>query len=295
MANEFVIKNGFISNDDSMVSGRFTATTISATTYLNLPSFSGGSVSGDYLPLSGGTVTGETVFTNGLITNTISATTYLNLPVSNFTGGTVSGNTIFTSGLTANTISASSLTINGISITGDTFLTGATLSRGTLTLNNNNDSPVTTVGEFLQYFISATTPTGLVNSGDRWFNTNTGVELVWINDGNSTQWVQPFSVPGPAPDQGYYSTTGVTSSQTITWDRTYWGISGSTNVDITLPTAVNKDGYYLVIKDESGNSGTNRIRLTPASGTIDGNNYVDMNIDYMSLTLIARNGDWYII
>jgi hypothetical protein len=146
----------------------------------------------------------------------------------------------------------------------------------------------------LQYFVSATTPTEVVNSGDRWFNTNTGSELVYINDGNSSQWVEPFSIL-TTPDVGYYSTTGITISQTITWDRTYWGISGSTNVDITLPTAVNKDGYYLVIKDESGNSGTNRIRLTPASGTIDGNNYVDMNIDYMSLTLIARNGDWYII
>lgn len=37
MANEFVIKNGFISNDDSIVKGGFTATTISATTYQNLP------------------------------------------------------------------------------------------------------------------------------------------------------------------------------------------------------------------------------------------------------------------
>lgn len=44
--------------------------------------FSGGSVSGEYLPLSGGTVTGSTSFTNGLTANTISATTYQNLPIS---------------------------------------------------------------------------------------------------------------------------------------------------------------------------------------------------------------------
>jgi hypothetical protein len=59
----------------------------------------GGSASGDYLPLSGGTVTGNTVFTLGLSANTISATTYQNLPPStdyyvtggtyNYTGGTV--------------------------------------------------------------------------------------------------------------------------------------------------------------------------------------------------------------
>ena len=61
-----------------------TATTISATTYLNLPSFTG-----DYLPLSGGTVSGATNFTNGLTANTLNVT----------------GNTLL-SGLTANTISA---------------------------------------------------------------------------------------------------------------------------------------------------------------------------------------------
>jgi hypothetical protein len=36
--NEFVIKNGYISKGDSIVEGGLTATTISATTYQNLPS-----------------------------------------------------------------------------------------------------------------------------------------------------------------------------------------------------------------------------------------------------------------
>jgi hypothetical protein len=57
------------------VNGSFGATSVSATTYLNLPSF------------TGGTVTGATIFTGGLTGNTISATTisatnYLNLPPS---------------------------------------------------------------------------------------------------------------------------------------------------------------------------------------------------------------------
>jgi hypothetical protein len=38
MPNEFVIKNGFISKGNSIVEGGFTATTISASTYSNLPS-----------------------------------------------------------------------------------------------------------------------------------------------------------------------------------------------------------------------------------------------------------------
>ena len=93
---------------------------------------SGGTLSGDYLPLSGGTVTGNTKFTLGLTATTISATTYLNLP--SFTGGT---------------------------------------------------------GSTLQYFISGSTPGGTIYDGDRWFNTTTGAELVYIDDGNSSQWVEP--------------------------------------------------------------------------------------------------------
>jgi hypothetical protein len=92
-----------------------------------------------------------------------------------------------------------------------------------------------------------------------------------------------------------YSTTGITSSQILTWDKTYWGVSGSTNVDLALPSTVGKDGYILIIKDEAGISGTYRIQLSPASGLIDGNSYVDMNINYMSLTLMVRDGNWYII
>lgn len=49
-------------------------------------------------------------------------TTFDYLPLS---GGTVSGNTIFTSGLTANT-----LNVNGVNITGDTYVTGGTYYTG---------------------------------------------------------------------------------------------------------------------------------------------------------------------
>lgn len=89
--------------------------------------------------------------------------------------------------------------------------------------------------------------------------------------------------------------TGITTSQTLTWDKDYWGVSGTSNVNLTLPTTTSKDGYKLIIKDEAGNCGTYRIRLTPASGLIDGNSYVDMNINYMSLTCMVRGGNWYLI
>jgi len=94
---------------------------------------------------------------------------------------------------------------------------------------------------------------------------------------------------------GYYETIGITTGQTLTWDKTYWGISGNSNVNLVLPSVVGKEGYYLIIKDEAGICGTYRIRLTPSLGTIDNNNYVDMNINYMSLTCMVRGGNWYLI
>jgi hypothetical protein len=158
---------------------------------LSTGSSSGGTVSGDYLPLSGGTVTGATNFTNGLSANTISATTYLNLPVTNFTGGTVSGTTNFTGGLSANTFSATTyfnlpvtnftggtvsgatnftngLTANTISattyqnlpVTADTFVTGFSLSNNTINLAQNRND------QFSAFSISLSAYTGTSVTGD---------------------------------------------------------------------------------------------------------------------------------
>jgi hypothetical protein len=294
--------------------GTFVINTVSGGTYLNLPSST----------FTGGTVTGSTNFTNGLTANTISAATYFNLPVSAVTNGTgISASTSDGSVTITNTAPDQTVTITGgtnmqivgtypnfgINFTGSTgtsgeylplsggTVTGATIFQSGLTANTISATTYLNLPSIggLEYFVTGATPTA-TQSGDRWFNTDTGVELVWIEDGDSNQWVQPFSVPGPlSPDVGYYAITGITTGQTLTWDKTYWGISGSSNVNLTLPTTTSKDGYYLIVKDEAGICGTYRIRITPASGLIDGNNYIDMNINYMSLTLMVRGGNWYLI
>ena len=90
---------------------------------------------------TGGTVSGETNFTNGLTANTISATTYQNLPTDVFvTGGTASGSTIVFRNNTGGTF-----TVTGISST-DTFVTGGTYSSGTATFTNNSGGTFSVTG-----------------------------------------------------------------------------------------------------------------------------------------------------
>ena len=82
---------------DVTVNGFFTGTTQTIT--------------GNYLPLSGGTVSGSTNFTNGLTANTISATTYQNLPLDvTVTGGTFSANTITFTNTTGGTFNVTGVT-----------------------------------------------------------------------------------------------------------------------------------------------------------------------------------------
>ena len=93
-----------------------------------------------------------------------------------------------------------------------------------------------------------------------------------------------------------YTTSGITtSSATLDINYTYYGVNYSGNVDLTLPDATGLDGKFLIIKDEGGNSGTYRIRLLSSLNLIDANSYVDMNTNFMSLTIIARNNNWWII
>ena len=186
-------KSGGTINGNLTVTGdttlqSLTASTISATTYQNLPAT-------PFLPLSGGTVTGDTIFTSGLTANTISATTYQNLPATPFlplSGGTVTGDTIFTGNLSANTISATTyqnlpatpfLPLSGGTVTGTTIFTGnlsantisaTTISGGTVVLNSTNlPSTPTVFSAFTDDYNRVTLSPG-GSPSLTYTNTNTG-------------------------------------------------------------------------------------------------------------------------
>lgn len=168
------------------VNGNLNATTISATTYLNLPPST----------FSGGTITGPTIFTGGLSATTFSATTYLGLPIdvyitggtfssgtatftnntggtfditgfgtgsgTAFTGGTVTGATNFTNGLTANTISATTYYGDGSNLTG--IISGGSFTGGTVTGATNFTSTISSGGTDLNsIFVEPTTVETLSN------------------------------------------------------------------------------------------------------------------------------------
>lgn len=93
-----------------------------------------------------------------------------------------------------------------------------------------------------------------------------------------------------------FKTSGITTSATTLVEGiTYYGVNFSGNVDLNLFNISSVDGINLHIKDEGGTAGVNRIRVQSATATIDGNPYVDINIPYMSLYLISRGGNWWII
>jgi len=246
--------------------------------------FSGGSVSGDYLPLSGGTVSGTTNFTNGLTANTISATTYLNLPISGLTegnninisgsngsytisvtgltqglsgdylplsGGTVSGATNFTGGLTANTFSAT--TYLNLPVTADTFITAFTYSNNVFTISRNQGLSSLTA--------TISTVTGFTVNGDLTItgNTNIGGGLT-ANTISATTYlnlpVPPFFNPGTA--------------STINWDVS--GVSNNYTATLTAATTTLnvsniRNGEYATIILTQNSSGSRATTLGTINGT----------------------------
>jgi hypothetical protein len=183
------------------------------------------------------------------------------------TAFTYNNNTFTLSESDGSSFSVNVNTMTGLTINGNLSVTGTT-SSGTISATTYQNLPTdirVTGGTF-----SAGTLT-LVN--------NTGGTFNVIGVGTSTE-----------------STTGIsTSAITLVTGYSYNGISYSGNVDVTLFSPSGIQGYKLTIKDEGGYASTYRIRITPSSGTIDGNAYVDMNINYMSLSFVARNNNWWII
>ena len=198
---------------------------------------SGITASGDFLPLSGGTVSGGTQFTVGLTANTISATTYQNLPSATFSGGTVTGPTNFTNGLTANTISATTYQ----NLPTDIRVTGATYSNNTFTYTNN------TGGTFSTLF---NTVTGLTVNGGLTITGNTSAQGLTATTISATTYQNlptDIRVTGGTYSAGTisftnntggtFNVTGLTTGSTSTVSGDFLPLSGGTVTGGTIFTS----------------------------------------------------------
>jgi hypothetical protein len=135
--------------------------------------------------------------------------------------------------------------------------------------------------------------------GDRWMASDTGIEYVYINDGNSQQWIQPTSTSSNSTPVSILGTIGVTgASYTASVVDYYIGVSYAGPVTVTLPVAP-ETGREIVVKDESGNAGNGVSRQitivgATASHKIDNQSSAIINLDNAALHFLYRNG-WRII
>jgi len=209
----FSLNNNTITLSQNRVD-QYSAFTISLSAYTGNTS-----VSGNYLPLSGGTVTGATNFTSGLTADTISATTYQNLPTdisttgatyfnnnftfTNNTGGTysvlfntVTGLTV-NGNLTADTISATTY----LNLPTDVSVTGGTYSNGNTTFRNNTGGTFTVTG-------SATYSSGILSGSSNWVSNGNGsvnlpaVQVALYNNSSYTEPVQVYTVSSGVTGSG---------------------------------------------------------------------------------------------
>ena len=186
--------------------------------------------------------------------------------------------------------------INPTTITGGTYNSAT----GTITFFDDNGGSFNVTGLVTGYTNTAVTAFTYNNSNSFTIFENDGSTYsASINVVTGLTINGDLNVTGTIFSTGstqFISTTGITiSAVTLSTGTTYNGINYAGNVDLTIPSPSGFTGLKIIVKDESGNAGTYRIRLTPSVGTIDGNSYVDMNINYMSLTLVARNNNWWII
>jgi hypothetical protein len=274
--------------------------------------FNSGGVSGNFLPLSGGTVSGGTEFTNGLTANTISASTYQNLPIDVFvTGGTYSnGNITFTNNtggtfnvsgfftgstdnyITGGTFNKNTETLTLTNVTGgtinisgftDIFVTGGTYSNGNITFTNNTGGTFSVSGLFTgstDVYVTG----GTYSNGTATFTNNTGgtFNVTGFVTGDTDTYITGFTYSSNTFN--ILDNSGTTLSATIN-EVTGFTINGNLTVNGN-ETYLLSDNLY--IKDNqiiinynptgttTGSSISSGVKIQDGNGIISGDTYFNI-------------------
>jgi hypothetical protein len=214
--------------------------------------------SGDYLPLSGGTVTGATNFTNGLSANTISATTYYNLPSQSGTGVSSISYTPINGILTLTKNDTTTLTAGTF-----TYLTGASYSNNTITLTNNIGGTSS---------VNFSSVTGLTVNGNLTATGNTSVQGFTASTISATT----LTIGGSSTFKG--GITGTTLSGT-TSRMVEASSTGEITANSTIITAyITSGGTSANLLENSSNWDVNGVYTgTTITGTYQGQKHYNEN------------------
>jgi len=161
------------------------------------------------------------------------------------------------------------------------FTGGVTLAAGsniTLTPVGNTITIASSGGgSGITYYYQSSAPTGAgITVGYRWMDSNSGIEYVYVNDGNSQQWVQPTNVgavgatgaQGVTGSQGIQGVIGATGSQGIQGVTGATGATGSQGIQgVTGATGATGSQGIQGVTGATGATGSQGIQgVTGATG-----------------------------
>jgi hypothetical protein len=157
--------------------------------------------------------------------------------------------------------------------------------------------PGGTAGVEINFFYQPTPPVVGMSLGSRWMDSDDGREYVYVNDGDTFQWVQPSSIAKYLAVVN--STVSVTGQSYVANDFDFYiGLSHAGPITVTLPPNP-ASGREIVVKDESGQAGEGvhrRITVVGANGaTIDNQDSAIINLNNAGLRFIYNRGSWRII
>ena len=150
------------------------------------------------------------------------------------------------------------------------------------------------VGKYLDEKLDGVGSTTVKDEGS---NITTGVTSFDFVGSGVTATNSGNDVTVTIPGGGGFSRTAVTSTLTASVNSAILGVSGTTAIDIRLPSAGDYSaGQNFTVKDESGAADTKNITiLASGSQTIDGHSSIVLESPYAAVNIYSNGSDKFFI